>query len=364
MEITEPNRTTGACTSTGTSSYEVIFRNHLHDCGDHLLAATKETDVHGIQIGRSDRVWIIENEISHNGGDAVQLNSGQSSPDPRSRFSYIGRNHMWENGENAIDIKTAEDVIVTGNLMHGYVNAAGSDGAAIVINDENATPDPGDWKLFVFNNIIYDAAVAVRAQSYAYAFGNLIHDISGWCIVAFGGSSETWWENNTCADTGGLLTRSGGSVDSAIRVRNNLFTGQTDSSLRTEVDNTAATDPNTDIRNNQFPSGQSYEWRGRVYTNLVDWEGASGGRATDNRIGSAEYVGEAGADYRLAQGATAIDGGTNSLTSYDRFFALYGLRVDYDITGTKRPVADTWDIGAYEDVGTPPAQPTSLRVVP
>lgn len=368
LEIVNVNKTTGSCTNTGLSSNEVIFRNHLHDCGDHLAAALVETDVIGVQLGRSDRVWVLENEIYHNAGDGIALNAGQSNPNPRSRFSYIGRNHMWENGENAIDIKTAQDVIITSNVMHGYGASGGSDGTAIVVNDENATPEPGDWRLFIFNNIIYDSVVAVRAQSYANIFGNVMFHISSHCMLAFGGSSETWWENNTCADTGGALRRFGGSVGTAMRVRNNLFIDNVAPGLTTEVDNEAAIDPDTDIRNNQFSwSGGVYEWKGGLYTNLTAWEVASGGRAVENRIGAGGFLDEARHDYRLVLGAAAIDHGTSSLTSYDRFFALYGLRVNYDMNGTQRPVAGAWDIGAYEYAGTIgaiPNPPRNLRVVP
>jgi hypothetical protein len=364
LEISGPSKSTGSCTTTGSASNVVIFRNHLHDCGDHVLAQTTENDVHGVQISRSDRVWVVENEIYHNGGDGIQLNAGQTSPDPRSKLSYLGGNHIWENGENALDVKTAEDVIFTSNVLHGYRPSAGSDGTAIVINDENATPTPGDWRLFLFNNTIYDSVVAFRAQSYTNVFGNLMHHISGWCMLAFGGSSETWWENNTCAASGGAFRRFGGSVDTAIRVRNNLFAGLTDPSLMTEVNNAATTDPDTDIRNNLFPSGLVYKWSGGTRINLEAWEDGSQGRADGNLLGVAGFVAAVGNDYRLAAGAPAIDRGTSELTSYNRFLNLYGLRVNYDIHGTERPAAGAWDIGAFEgSAKIGPAPPTNVRIV-
>lgn len=346
LEVTAPSKFTGGCLTGALNIQWVIFRNNLHDCGDHELAVTMENDDQGIQLERSNTTWILENNIYHNGGDGIGINAGQSTPDPRSQFTYIGHNHIWENGENALDIKTAQDVIVTSNILHGYVLAANSDGAAIVVNDENATPQAGDWRLFIFNNIIYDAITGIRSQSVSYVFGNVIYNISNWCFQTFGSSSSSWWENNTCVNTNGLLERFGGSPTVSLQVKNNLLS--TSLAPHINVVNVAADDIGTSLTNNQFSiDSGSYKWKGTTYTNLIPWESASSSKAINNKIGFPGFVNPTNNNYRLNSNSIAINQGTSDLSSYDRFFSLYGLHVNYDIDGIERPIGN-WDIGAFE----------------
>ena len=52
-----------------------------------------------------------------NGGDSVQINSGNVALADVARYIYIGRNIMHEEGENAVDLKQCADVVVSQNLM-------------------------------------------------------------------------------------------------------------------------------------------------------------------------------------------------------------------------------------------------------
>src|SRR4030067_1016097 len=67
----------------------VIRGNHIHNNGNMDLAV--EHDVHGVSASNgTQRVWVLENEIHHNSGDAIQVGHGHTPGAPSD--IYFGRN--------------------------------------------------------------------------------------------------------------------------------------------------------------------------------------------------------------------------------------------------------------------------------
>ncbi|MEL7043651.1 MAG: hypothetical protein AAGL66_01335, partial [Pseudomonadota bacterium] len=73
----------------------VLTSSHVHhNYGD---------DIHGVFVARgSRRIWVIGNELNHNGGDGVQF-CHRCTDDP-PRYVYIGGNDIYSNRENGVDI--------------------------------------------------------------------------------------------------------------------------------------------------------------------------------------------------------------------------------------------------------------------
>jgi len=117
----------------------VIYNNDIHDNGEY--PATAETGMFGIMIDNAtENVWVIDNDIYHNGDDGVQIidrNWVATIADAEADRIFIGRNLMYEDGENAIDAKGSTNVIISQNEIYGYQTLFGSSaGEAIRINDE------------------------------------------------------------------------------------------------------------------------------------------------------------------------------------------------------------------------------------
>jgi len=71
--------------------------------------------VHGIGGTAVHEVWIVDNLMHANRGDAVQF--GHQAANTLGNF-YIGRNDMAGDGKNRVDIKEASNVVVSGNKLH------------------------------------------------------------------------------------------------------------------------------------------------------------------------------------------------------------------------------------------------------
>ena len=93
-------------------------------------------DSHGVVVvGPSRDITIRDNELHHNSGDSVQCQAGSA---PAAGLLIEG-NRMHDEGENAVDIKNCQGVVIRGNDMGGFPNtairAAGSSaGEAVVIH--------------------------------------------------------------------------------------------------------------------------------------------------------------------------------------------------------------------------------------
>ena len=177
------------------SDHVVLFANWVHDNGDFSLDCAQEQDVHG--VGGTDvfRVWIVDSVMHGNRGDSIQF--GHQASNTLGEL-YIGRNDLWGDGENCVDIKEASNVVVSENQLHATQCAA----TAVVMHD---CPLNGA----VIYNEIYDNPVGVTFPSLEaacdphlpvslFAVNNDFHDLDGG-IEAWGSGKHYYIAGNTFA---------------------------------------------------------------------------------------------------------------------------------------------------------------------
>lgn len=148
----------------------LVNRSQVHNNGKY--DSPKEIDVHGILvIPGAKGVWITENDIHHNGGDAIQVGQAQSA-EPWAQGVFIYGNTLHEDRENAIDIKKSRDVVVMGNVIYGYGETNSSSGEGIVTHD-------GAERVWIINNFVtyvVRGIVCTNAKAYI-VMGNIITDV-------------------------------------------------------------------------------------------------------------------------------------------------------------------------------------------
>jgi len=132
----------------------VVYRNHIHDNGDMTAA---ENDVHGVSAGNGTKdVWILENTLHHNSGDAIQVGHGHT---PGATVGiYVGRNVCYADKENCVDFKVVSNTVVSENIMSDYTPSPSSEGAAIVLHYCHVNAQ-------VLNNKISNSQVGVSVTS-------------------------------------------------------------------------------------------------------------------------------------------------------------------------------------------------------
>jgi hypothetical protein len=346
----------GSAIYVGAQSDIVVLRNLIHNNGDPNYF--EENDIHGVLVGTgAQRVWIVDNEMYGNGGDSVQINSGIST---MARLIYIARNRMHDEGENAVDIKTAEDVIVSQNRCWNFrptqFATSGSDGTAIVVNDDNARSGVNN-RIFVLFNEISDSTVGVRTQWYAYVIGNLIYRITNAGVLSFG-SHDVHVEHNTFIALTRALERFGGAVGNKALFLNNVVYGRTADDVKVTGNGTGA----SVVASSLFPSPARITWGGTLFTGLTSFIGAQGCAGCVE--GDPQFVSLSTGEFRLKTTSPAL-GTAVASGVYAGYQNLYGVSIAYDAHGRSRPGLDgKWDMGAFETDGiAPPAPPANVRII-
>jgi hypothetical protein len=323
----------GVCTRS--SSDVVIFRNHIHHNGDATMS--RPNDIHGVQVAAgAQRIWIVDNHIHHNGGDSVQINSGRAGP--LARFIYIGRNEMHHDRENAVDIKQAADVIVSQNTCYAYrpTTGRGSDGTAIVINDDNAS-NGQDNRIWILFNRVRESSNAVRAQAYGYLLGNVFSDVSGAGLVSFGRHNDHV-EHNTMLRVGAGIQRWGGGPGVKTDVISNVIQGVRE--VAVALRGPAAGE--STLANLVLDKGARLRLEGR-----------RGAGACAGCVESPMLFSGGQSEPRVATGSRLPTAEPSSI--YARFAATYKVDIAVAADGTPRPAIGPWTVGAFQMPPTPGA---------
>jgi hypothetical protein len=202
------------------SNYVAITGCHFEDIG--TFPPKYETGKHIIGGGSNAHfVWITANTFINGSEDAIQIRALNTM----NTFWFVSGNYVERMGENAFDIKTGEHIVLSENTATifptvTFANGSGSDGAAVVFNDD----DGGPRNSWLVNNVFFDVGVGFRMQSQAgtnYVFGNEIWGTRGNCVY-IGSGSVPVIENNSLYECGlgGLRIlfsgESGGSVTGNI----------------------------------------------------------------------------------------------------------------------------------------------------
>ncbi|MBF5041198.1 DUF1565 domain-containing protein [Aggregicoccus sp. 17bor-14] len=232
----------GGITTFNDARGATVENNHIHD----FQRTGGNGDSHGMVIQSTSKdITVRNNDIHDNSGDSVQcLGPEGFSNLPPADGVLIENNHLYDNRENAVDIKTCKNVVVRNNRMHGFKVSTTSKGEAVVVHMSAST-------VTVENNDISEAAKGISVggnhdgpvPSGVVLRRNRIHAIS----KANGGdgsgirlenSDGTQVLNNTVTDIEGaalVLGHGTGGPTSNLTVENNILDGATDVDLGGEA---------------------------------------------------------------------------------------------------------------------------------
>ncbi len=335
------------------------YNNTISYLGDYV--AEVENDHHALYTGSyiSD-VWFLDNLTHHNGGDGVQFSHGGVE----AHHFYYGRNISHNERENCVDIKQANDVIISENICHSIRPVSSSDGACMVVHY-----DPS--RIWFINNTIYDCntAIVTSGSMDTFVVGNLIYDISEYSTETHGdislfrsgsairayNSGDMYVANNTIYSSVLGVSYSalaGYKCDITGNVFSSFIPGEFTSNnayaIMMSGDNTAVL--NSNIENNIFHNPMRLHIDGTTYTSLSNLQTEelkcddNGGSCFDSDPLFTDIVNN---NFYLQATSPAIDKGALS-NVYETFNNTYGLDIKKDIEGNTRPTGDAWDIGAFE----------------
>lgn len=334
-----PGRHSAALVPAG--SYIVLYRNRIYDNGD--AKGEVEADIHGIKTSTgSSYLWIVGNEIHHNGGDSVQIGDARTA-EPWPHHIFIGGNTLHEDRENAVDIKQARDVIVSSNTMYGYRPSNSSNGEAAVTHN-------GPQRVWFVNNVVRDSHMGIvcTGADQFYAIGNVItgirhvperpyqanslyatHAILVYSTIGAYAIGNTIWN----VDAGIAHARGSAKMEFV----NNIIGHLLQPSHHIAIADTAAASESV-MSHNLFEGGMQVRW-GRT-------SGGNSAACANCRNGNPHFVNAEANDFRLKPSSPAVNHGVLHPV-YATFQSLYGESIAKDPGGVARPV-DGWDIGAYE----------------
>ncbi len=204
FEITPGGVEASAVSFGSGATHSVLRGNYIHDGQNHgvtlgdgssdnqILDNTianfrhpDNIDAHGVAVKESDGNLIKGNRIFNNSGDGVQvftIDTPEISLSGRSADNtQIIDNTIYDNDENAVDVKSSKNTVISGNLMWGYKPALEtdnsnyrSDGMAIAIHY---------WArdVIVASNIITNSTWGIevsRGEKGGVRFANLPTNVS------------------------------------------------------------------------------------------------------------------------------------------------------------------------------------------
>lgn len=355
------------CNILGTTGNEVsnvvIYNGEITKMGQYAYAvSTAELDHHAVLPGQyCNNVWVLAVHAHSNGGDGIQSTGNNASGEARTQYLYVGDCEFNENGENAIDLKSVLDVVISRNNFHTVADSIGSDGTAIVVQTENGGGCDNVWVLF---NRIHDCVKPIRSEETAtsiYAIGNLFYDLvdgdatgapedgySGAMIRAGSGGALHLIDNSFIryqhhghrwkgVGTGPVFTSSG-----------NLFHGRTEATGY-DIWGQTVTSGTFAINRNLYPASARFFYTS-TYTSLAAWQSGNPQAWDANSLSADSGVAVPDGDnFNLLSTSPAIGANTEH-AAYAAFLSRYSLSIAYDFNGNSRPQGGSWDIGALEFV--------------
>jgi len=311
------------------------------------------------------RIWILNSLFEDIGEDGVHIlnyhNSyARGANDGKPQYVYIGNNTFHRCGEQGIDVKESDDVVISQNTLH-HVRApqemgwgwGGSGGEAIQINDEGYDYAGGDqsagntWVLF---NEIYDVVVGISSMSGrpSYIIGNLIYGLV---------------DATSTGSYGIYVDKPDYTVSTAVaHVANNTIINPIDYGIRinSAYDYFGANNIVYELisqvgwheRTNNI--GRTKDVRNELYFDSTAVR-ITGFTPVDSLIGvDPLFTDFSGEDYSITTDSPAKDAGY-APSAYDVFYSFYSLDIKKDILNLDRPQGAAWDIGAYEYVNSGPS---------
>ncbi len=332
----------------------VIYHNEIHLDNFINLGPSSpefaEHDTHGIGAGSySEYVWVLDNDIHDVAGDAV---GNAHNANYTARYYFIGGNYMHDTGENAVDFKEIENLVVSQNKAYrNYGPSTGSDGTAMVFHYGPSLSPRNAWILF---NEIYDSSdcgiqIGGDVTDPIYVIGNVIHDISNPSGTADAirswTSSDIYLINNTLYGNDGGISITGDDTHVLTMVNNIVAEINNTDSYHLALDFSSYRS-NAVLENNLFyQTGLPVRinW-GAVY----DVAGLQAtGKCSSCREENPRFTDANNNVFSLEANSPAVEGGIEN-SIYADYATFYGQSITYDQNSAPRPSGNFWDIGAFE----------------
>jgi len=327
----------------------IIYNNKISNYGESFidespeLGLSAENDYHGIKVAtNTDRVWVLKNDVHDLGGDSIQLGNATVADGSRSKGTYIADNDFYENLENGIDVKAADDTLIINNRIWGFVRHKNnsSTGAGIIIHSKALNT----W---VVNNYIYNNATAVAVTDSSlktWVIGNILKDNThplwdeNWTgglydvgsAIHFRGGSSGGAINNTILNYDKGIEAASGQYDF---VNNILFNRNSESGHDLYIESSSS---NNLSRNNLIYSEQGVALK-KVNVSCISCIDQT------NPIFQNLSV-----DVSLSNDSIAVASGWSIDSYLDNYKSVFGVDLTKDIYGKKR-VKGGIDIGASEN---------------
>jgi chitodextrinase len=351
-EVKNNPSTGGGGTSVGIGGRDVlIFNVYAHDNGIvEANGLSEERDIHAFVGTKQSAYWLLDNRCDENAGDCVQLTNNNTTSDV-----YVGRLVAHSEGENCVDIKDFNRVVVSESdcwdLRRVAYGNSGGNAQNFYVNDEGVQQN----FVYFLNNRSWDTAGANFAASNiggrVYFIGNLSFASPAGDGLNFGGGGGSRYAYfNTFSDSqiGMMLYGSGSSLDRfiAANVINGASLFETRIQADTSVINTLDYNFYTDTMGD-FANGGSTP---KVHSGLAAFQTALGLSQNSAEGIDAAFVDETVGDYRLKAESSLIDSVPSSFMSRQPLSADLtndlGISLQ-DLAGSLRPQDVNYDAGAY-----------------
>lgn len=276
----------GSSAAIATVGDGIILReNHIHHNGNS--ENPKEVDVHGILVvPGSQGVWIVGNDIHHNGGDSIQVGQAQST-EPWAQYVFITANNLHEDRENGVDVKKARDVVIVQNVIYGYKERNSSSGEGVVTHD-------GAERIWVLNNFI---AATVRG---VVCTGAKVYVVMGNIFRSIRHNPANTYDPASLYASHAIITTNSQNV---FHLQNTIV--ESDGGISLPAGNSGSR-----VVNNNISLSDVQRIAGTTSEALDNWVSGDPGFAGEN-------------DYRLAQDSPCLGAGTpHQLAAFYQF--LYG----------------------------------------
>ncbi len=328
----------------------LAFNLYVHDNGAHDPDLASERDVYAF-VGVSQKgFWILDSRCDENAGDCVILTNNNTTEDV-----YIGRLVAHSEGENCIDIKDFNRVVVSESdcwdLRRVIYGNSGGNSQNFYVNDEGVQQN----YVYFLNNRSWDTGGSNFATSNiggrVYFIGNISFASpagTGFSSGGGGGSRHVYFNTFVGSETGIYHYGSGGSQDRYMV--GNLIDGaslyQTRLQSSTSVINRLDYNYYSDV--GDFASGGG---SAVIHNGLAEFTAALGFEQNGAEGISPGYFDGSVYDFRITAGSGARDvvpvGVVSTLPFLTDLFNDLSL-TPKDRAGTLRPQDSAWDIGAYE----------------
>lgn len=364
----------GGETGLGSRDFDVenivIYNNTFSGYGQWDYG--DENDFCGVQKDyRSNKVWVLDNTIFHVGGDAVAGSPLAADPNYLSERYYIGRNTMYECGENAIDIKGVNYVTVSENIIYGPMGSQQGGGA---IFHRGSGLNPVVQNVACVFNKFYHLSAGISCQGSPPAttglvfIGNTFHEMHssiayqaennlGYCIASEASAGTVYVADNSMEDYEiGVLVNGPGDFD--VFMHGNIFGTR---HTYTPIEGKSNVNKQWIVYNsmpvvsdyNIFQGTPDFIYDGTT-RNFAYLQG-DGLEAHSLSATDPLYTNAATGNLNLQSGSPAIDASIEGSDAYDAFESIFGIDIrGYDRAGNARPYGEAWDIGALEYGSGPP----------